>query len=243
MEHRNPAITMAAGLMGVILGVSGAAGQQHAQPRLWPAPAGSFAVAGPLSDGSAPAAGAADDPAESRAAMPAAALRPRNYALMQAGALAGGGALTFAVLLALPAEISKWDRDAGFRGPQLANLRRAFTSPPVWDEDEWLVNLVGHPLVGMHTYLLDRNAGASPLRSFVLSTAASVGWEYLIESWAEQPSIQDLLFTSTIGSLLGEANFQLTQRLRRDGLRGWEKLAVTVLNPHDVLYRGYAGRR
>jgi hypothetical protein len=243
MAHRNPAIRTAAALMGVILGVSSAAGQQHAQPRLWPAPAGNFTAVGALPGGSEPAIPPAEALAESRVGVPALALRPRNYALMQAGALAGGGVLTFAVLLALPAEISKWDRDAGFEGPQFSNVRRAFTSPPVWDEDEWLVNLVGHPLVGMHTYLLDRNAGASPLRSFLLSTAASVGWEYVIESWAEQPSIQDLLFTSTIGSVLGEANYRLTQRLRRDGLRGWEKVAVTVLNPHDVLYRGYGGRR
>jgi hypothetical protein len=165
-------------------------------------------------------------------------IRPRNHELIQGATLLTGGLVSFGVILLLPDDVSKWRRDEGF-APGWSNFRRAFTQPPVWDEDEWLVNLVGHPLIGMHTYLLERNFDASPLQAFLFSTAASVGWEYLIESWAEQPSIQDLLFTSTIGSVLGELNHQATRRLRRGGLRGWEKVVLTIINPHDVLYHGY----
>jgi hypothetical protein len=165
-------------------------------------------------------------------------VRPPNHDLVQGATLLSGGVLSFGVILLLPEDISKWRRDEGF-APGWSNVRRAFTQPPVWDEDEWHVNFVGHPLVGMHTYLTERNFDASPLRAFLFSTAASVGWEYFIESWAEQPSVQDLIFTSTIGSVLGELNHQASRQLRRGGLSGWQKVVLTVINPHDVLHHGY----
>jgi hypothetical protein len=91
----------------------------------------------------------------------------------------------------------------------------------------------------MYTYLTVRNMGASRGRSFLFSSVASIGWEYVFEAWAEQPSIQDLLVTSTVGSMLGEAVFQFTRYLLRGGLRTWEKVVLTVVNPVYVIEHGY----
>lgn len=146
---------------------------------------------------------------------------------------------TLGVIALLPEDFSKWKASDDVWSDVQSNVERAWTRAPVWDEDEWAVNYIGHPVAGMFTYLSVRNLGAGRTRSFLFSTMASFAWEYVAESWAEQPSIQDLLTTSTLGSLLGEAMFQLTRVLLRGGLRGWEKVVLTVVNPIYVIEHGY----
>ncbi len=157
--------------------------------------------------------------------------------------MAGGvSVVTFGVLLALPSDVTGWSaRDRSWDGlrDEWRDFKRHVTSPPVWDGDSWFFNYVGHPYMGMHTYLLERNYGSSPVRSFLFSTGASVFFEYVIEAWAEPPSAQDLLITSPVGSVLGELNFRWTQRLRREGLTFWEKVLVSAVNPLHVLQHGY----
>ena len=151
---------------------------------------------------------------------------------------ATGATLSLAVLSLLPTDITHWEKG---QSPQaaLTNFKDAWTKPPVWDRDSIAMNFAAHPYVGMQTYLMERNYGRSILRSFLFSTGASIAWEYLFESWMERPSIQDLLFTSTLGSLLGEGNYQLTLLLRQNGFETWEKVIVTVLNPIYVIENGY----
>jgi hypothetical protein len=155
------------------------------------------------------------------------------------GVLTAAGVATLGVLTLLPEEVSNWKQEDDVWATVQSNLERAWTQPPVWDEDGWGVNYIGHPLAGMYTYLTVRNMGASRGRSFLFSSVASIGWEYVFEAWAEQPSIQDLLVTSTVGSMLGEAVFQFTRYLLRGGLRTWEKVVLTVVNPVYVIEHGY----
>ena len=54
------------------------------------------------------------------------------------------------------------------------------------------------------------------LGSFGFSLGASVTWEYLIESWTEHPSSQDLIYTTGVGWILGELRYQLKQRVSSD---------------------------
>ena len=162
----------------------------------------------------------------------------RNAALVTVGASVG----IFGILLLLPEEITGWSAsDRTWEGMQdeWRDFRRHVTGPPVWDHDHWFFNYVGHPYVGMHTYLMERNWGMSPLRSFLFSTAASVAFEYGIEAWAEPPSIQDLLTTSPGGAILGELNYRFTHHLRKGGLTTLEKVVVTMVNPVHVLQYGY----
>jgi len=84
-----------------------------------------------------------------------------------------------------------------------------------------------------------RNYGESPLRSFLFSTIMSTGFEYFIESWSEQPSINDLILTPVVGSILGEGIFLATQEMRKDGFTTAEKIVVTVINPMYVFQNGY----
>jgi hypothetical protein len=87
------------------------------------------------------------------------------------------------------------------------NFKKAFTMPPAFDDDGWFYNYLSHPLMGSETYLRAREAGYGYFGCFLFSSAMSISWEFFLESWTERPSIQDLLITSTTGSLLGELRY------------------------------------
>lgn len=159
----------------------------------------------------------------------------RHHTRQNSIAFGALGAASFAVIWVLPEEISKWPRE----DRRLNHLLDAYRKPPVWDNDSWVWNYAIHPAAGAYAYLAERNYGESPMRSFLFSTATSVAWEYGFEAWIEHPSAQDLLITSTVGSLLGEASHRATRRMERDGFRGWEKVALVVVNPVRILQRGF----
>ncbi len=119
------------------------------------------------------------------------------------------------------------------------SLRRAWTTVPQWDDDDIEFNYIGHPYTGAFTYNLMRSQDASPLVSWLFSCSQSLIWEFTIEALEEQPSMQDLLITSNVGSLIGEGCHRLTTRLRKNGLTLPEKILVTVINPGHVLNNGY----
>jgi hypothetical protein len=97
--------------------------------------------------------------------------------------------------------------------PAYENFLQALRSPaPRPDDDGAVFNYVLHPLWGSETYLRARNADFTAAGSFAFSMGASVTWEYLIESWTEHPSRQDLVYTTGLGWMLGEARYQLLQR-------------------------------
>jgi hypothetical protein len=115
----------------------------------------------------------------------------------------------------------------------------AWTKPPVMDKDNGMYNYAGHPYVGMNFYLSQRNYGESPLYSFLFSALTSTCFEYFVESWAERPSVQDLLITPIVGSILGELVYRTTQEMRKDGFTKTEKVILTIINPLYVMQNGY----
>ncbi len=149
----------------------------------------------------------------------------------------GAQAMGVGILLMLPTSITKWEGDVLSKAK--GQFKKAWTQSPVWDKDEWAINYIGHPLSGALYYNAIRSQGASPLASFVFSTSQSVIWEYGIEAFFERPSIQDLLFTSTIGSALGEAAHRATISMNKNGFNTLEKIVVTVINPSFVFNNGY----
>lgn len=149
----------------------------------------------------------------------------------------GAQVVSVGVLLVLPSSITKWPpnpyQDA------IKHWKRAYTTPPVLDKDDWLVN-AGHPYAGAIYYNLVRSQGATMLQSFLYSTFQSVWWEYGLEAGAEQPSITDLLTTSPIGSIVGELTHRATLRMAQDGFNSFgEKALVLILNPSYVLNNGF----
>lgn len=155
----------------------------------------------------------------------------RNLALTMVGAVG--------LLWVLPESISKWNKDDirnsknGVFGKYAENVSKK----PVVDKDDWAINWIGHPLSGAAYYTLARHNNLSMMQSFGYSVLMSTFfWEYGFEAFAERPSIQDLLITPIIGSLLGEMFYRAEQSILANGgrLAGSKKLgkvALVVLNP------------
>ncbi|HSN13080.1 MAG TPA: DUF3943 domain-containing protein, partial [Anaeromyxobacteraceae bacterium] len=140
---------------------------------------------------------------------------------------------------------------AGWNGPvkpSAANLRRAFTEPPTWnDGGSWASNYLAQPLMGSLLYTAARRSNYGQVGSFLFATAANTLWEYGVQGWFEQPSWSDLLVTSTTGALLGEARWWARQRLLRGGRPGfWGQLGLAVADPiaeAQLIFQALAGRK
>jgi hypothetical protein len=142
------------------------------------------------------------------------------------------------ILAVLPKQYTKWDDDALRRGG--SNFGRAYTELPVWDGDAVFHNWIGHPYAGAFYYNMLRSQGATVVQSFGFAAFQTVMWEYVLESVAEQPSIQDLITTSIIGSVLGELfNRWSVAILRKGHLNFGQKALVFFLNPSYVINNGY----
>jgi len=126
------------------------------------------------------------------------------------------------VLWVLPANISKWDKDAIREESPSVKWKENIKAGPILDEDEFLINYLGHPVSGAIYYAMARNDGLDPFESFAFSFAMSTFfWEYGYESLAEIPSIQDLVSTPVVGAFLGEYMYYLEQELDKNGGLVW----------------------
>lgn len=84
-----------------------------------------------------------------------------------------------------------------------------------FDSNGFVTNAVKHPILfGATVHGLARQNGYSLAESFLISSAVSVGWEFVAE-WREYASINDLLTTSTAGTPVGEAVYQIAHHLRQ----------------------------
>jgi hypothetical protein len=142
-----------------------------------------------------------------------------------------------ATTAALPRDWTGWSDH--FIQDGLRNLGRAYSRPPSFDSDEWYHNYLGHPYGGSVYYNTIRSQGGTKTESFLFSLLLSTQWEYVFEAVAERPSIQDLIVTPVSGRVLGEAINRMTLTMVKGGTNLLEKVAITVLNPMYVVYRGF----
>lgn len=151
-------------------------------------------------------------------------METRNMGILSLGIMA--------LLYVMPESVSKWDRDEmklSTLGDKWLENNRA---GPIWDQDEWEINYIGHPYFGAAYYMVARNQGLTPLESgtysFLMSTFL---WEMGIEAFAEIPSKQDIIITPLIGSVIGEAFYIWEQRIEANNnlLMGSPWLGKTVL--------------
>jgi len=155
--------------------------------------------------------------------------------------LIGGAELVgITVLILSPKDVTGWSPD--WTQDAWRNVKRSLSTPPVWDDDDWQLNYIGHPIAGSIYYNSLRSQNASIFHSFLFATAQSFIWEYIIEATAEKPSIQDLIVTPIAGAVLGESAHRLTMNMRRNGFNFFEKVFVLIFNPLFVLNNGFGPR-
>ena len=118
------------------------------------------------------------------------------------------------VLVVLPESVSKWDLEELRKKSLSERWKEHVQTKPVWDQDDWGINYIGHPVFGAVYYTMARNDGMDIFESALFSTVMSTFfWEYGYEAFAEIPSVQDLIFTPLLGAFLGEGMHILELKL------------------------------
>ncbi|QEN06873.1 DUF3943 domain-containing protein [Oceanispirochaeta crateris] len=115
------------------------------------------------------------------------------------------------------------------------SVQKNVTGPWVWDQDEFIVNHLGHPYQGAVYYSSGRSSGNSFWSSASLTLLGSLSWELLMET--ETPSKNDLIITTFGGVTFGEMLFRISESLRY-GAEGDEKspgffrrLGANIISP------------
>jgi len=99
--------------------------------------------------------------------------------------------------------------------PNYRNFKNAYKTLPKSDGDSAIYNFVLHPLWGSETYLRAREANFNIISSIAFSMGSSIIWEYLIESWSQHPSLEDLIITTGIGWIIGEIRYILKKKTNK----------------------------
>lgn len=174
-------------------------------------------------------------PVDLRPDSPGLARETFNFGIMGVGMMG--------ILIAMPESVTKWDKSKS-QDEVLTKWKKNISGRPVVDKDDWAVNYIGHPLSGAAYYVVARHMNYSMLDSFKYSFLMSTFfWEYGIEAIAEQPSIQDLIITPILGSLLGEVFYQGSKTIEANGnqILGSKKLgkiSLFLLNPAGQISNG-----
>jgi len=112
---------------------------------------------------------------------------------------------------------------------------------PVMDKDKFYINYVLHPYWGATYYTRARERGFDQGSSFVYSTLMSALYEFGSECFYEKPSIQDLVVTPVVGSILGAYIFEPWRESikRKQELRWYDHAALVATDPIGVLSLGF----
>jgi hypothetical protein len=152
------------------------------------------------------------------------------------------------VLVVMPEEMTGWDTEADIFGKWWENVRNG----PEWDRNNWIYNYVGHTYSGGVYYQVARKSGYRQWDAFVYTFLMSTFyWEYGVEAFAEEPSIQDLAVTPLMGWVYGEWAYQTEIGIRDNGNRAFGskilgEISLAVLDPIDAIGRAInrvAGRK
>ncbi|MGG7034076.1 MAG: DUF3943 domain-containing protein [Flavobacterium sp.] len=156
----------------------------------------------------------------------------------------GTAAVMFGVLYAAPESVTKWDKAQMRKQGITYKWVRNVNLPPVVDQDSFTMNYIAHPYCGGIYYMSARSSGFKPLECFLYSAFMSTFfWEYGIESFAERPSVQDLIITPALGSFVGEAFFYAKKSIIKNDKKilNSRALAITTLvliDPFNTMLDG-----
>lgn len=140
--------------------------------------------------------------------------------------------LIIGLLYVLPESVNGWSQEQ--KEDYSLERWKENVGNPQWDHDKWYVNYLFHPYWGATYYIRARERGFDKLESFVYSTVLSVMYEFGVEALFEQPSYQDLIITSTVGTLLGMYVFEpVRERIKAKGeeQKWYDRMALILSDP------------
>lgn len=138
------------------------------------------------------------------------------------GVLVGAGITTMVILEALPSDATAWNKTENAKTSMWKRWVRNVKAGPVWDHDNLIFNYVLHPYAGAAYYMGARSNGFNCWGSFLYSFCIStIFWEYGFEAFNEIPSVQDLVITPVVGSLLGEGFYLIKRHIVSNEYRLW----------------------
>ncbi|MCM1401197.1 MAG: DUF3943 domain-containing protein [Bacteroides sp.] len=130
------------------------------------------------------------------------------------------GVTTMLILESLPSDATAWNKTENEKVPLFKRWWRNVHKGPVWDHDNPIFNYVLHPYAGAAYYMGARSNGFNMWGSFLYSFCISTFfWEYGFEAFNEVPSVQDLIITPVVGSILGEGFYIAKRYIVSNGYR------------------------
>ncbi len=134
------------------------------------------------------------------------------------------------LLYVLPEDISAWTDEQ--KEEYTVSKWWENVTHPRWDPDEWYINYILHPYWGMTYYTRGRERGLSETGAFWYSFTLSAIYEFGLEALFEPVSIQDMIFTPGVGSLLGWY-FEDTRReiKSQSSFSFWDKTVLVLTDP------------
>ncbi len=135
------------------------------------------------------------------------------------------------VLYVMPQSVSGWtdeQKNADYWAKWRKNVQQL-----VWDKDDFYINYALHPYWGATYYTRARERGLSKTGAFWFSALHSTLYEFGSEAFFEEPSIQDMIVTPVLGSLLGVYFEQVRDRIkqRKDSPRWGDTAVLVVTDP------------
>ncbi|MGH7414845.1 MAG: DUF3943 domain-containing protein [Candidatus Rokuibacteriota bacterium] len=124
------------------------------------------------------------------------------------------------------------------------SIWRNLRTEPVFDDDPFSINQIGHPYQGGVYFGAARSAGLSFWESLPYSLGGSFLWETAGET--SKPSINDYVTTAVGGTFVGEALFRMASLLLEGGGRSpgvWRELGAAVISPPTGFNRFVFGDR
>ncbi len=137
--------------------------------------------------------------------------------IQNTAALYVAGVATLGVLELLPENVTAWNKKELRKTPFFKRWWMHVKRGAVWDRDNWVFNYMLHPYGGAAYYMSARSQGLNSWQSSLYSFAVSTFfWEYGIEAFMEYPSVQDLIITPVVGSIIGEQFYKIKRHIVRN---------------------------
>lgn len=150
--------------------------------------------------------------------------------------IVGGQVGAVVITYFMPQSFSAWtpeQKKAGFD-----KYKRNFVNP-VMDKDKFYINYALHPYWGATYYTRARERGLDKEYAVAYSALLSAAYEFGIECIAEKPSIQDLIVTPLVGSLMGALLEPWRDSIKRkEELHWYDHTALVLTDPLGVLCLG-----